>query len=745
MAEHAYIPPFPIRQDREQNGRSSLLDTLKGACKDLKPGQMVSVPELTLMDAMAAIQILDPRVDGGMEPIPAQLMAQCDQVPTQESSMHSFDVYAQLTVSDIIWIMDRMLACEAAWLESSSLSGASLSQTIHTCLYVHHLSSIHPNTTKTPTLVGFILRPFLIAILKTVGLVWDELAKGNILDGEDYMGDKAGVSLLEDLDPQNALGLLDNAMNWLDHNQDSIEENERIALLDRLSFRKHFLSAITLFSRMDPSTTFRRTTDIEATLHQSIGYIASAGSQIEVLSQGTTKLRQPDLANAPTSQSRNAFDPWFCRHASDIKSSYTPISIAPPQPLELNTPLETIRVYKTIFEGMQEFCLLAGSKQSWFTWKQFFDKKAISFQLNPAPPYVRSLWQSAVCTDTTIALTKPLRFIAISFLIDVVGVNVESIPQMIWGMPGISPDRATMLEKRLVRFLDRMSGQLVAHLRNLAQNRSRSKRRLGHSYSDLVALADEASTLGSELADTLGGKTVHPDLLFWAIQSLALDTMLHCIFSGIELELYRTEELLSVYWMTCQISKEQIELWSALSIWSNGSVSQSQDTMQSWTSIVYHTSRALYLLYNDVSGDMERGQRSWLGQPKDDQIQRTMFRKRFKWLQVRSQPQNIAKFWEAFREDVEMTHSAEIGLEERMREAKGDLDQAIVCCESMTSNARQPDHTITVLKQDLAIIVENLSVALRDDAKTNTAALGPCLIPLVYSSTSHPWFPSSKV
>lgn len=748
MAEHAYSQPFPARQDRQQNGHGTLLDTLKGACKDLKPGQMVTVPELTLMDAMAAIQILDPRVDGGMEPIPAQLMAKCDQIPTQESSMHSFDVYAQLTIADIVWIMDRVLACEAAWLESASLSGASLSQTIHTCLYVHHLSSIHPNTTNTPELVGFILRPFLIAVLKTVGLVWDELAKGNILDGEDYMGDKAGVSLLEDLDPQNALGLLDSAMSWLDHNMDSIEESERNALHDRLSFRKHFLSAITLFSRMDPSTSFRQTTDIGSTLQQSVGHIASSAALVGNLGQGSSQLRRPDLANAPSLASRNAFDPWFCRHASDIKSTYTPIAIAPPQPLELSAPSETIKIYNVILGGMQEFCLLADSKQSWFTWKQFFDRKAISFQQNPAPPYVRSLWQSAVCTDTTVALTKPLRFIGISFLLDVVGVNVESIPQMIWAMPEVSSDRATMLEKRLVRFLDRISGQLVAHLRNLAQNRSRSKRRLGHSYSDLVALADEANSLGSELADILGDKTIHPDILFWAIQSLALDTMLHCIFSGIELELYRTEELLSVYWMTCQISKEQIELWSALSVWSNGMVSQSQSVMQNWTSIVYYSSRALYLLHNDVTEDTKHGQRSWLGQPEDDQIQQIMFRKRFKWLKMRSQPQsykNLAKFWEAFREVVEMTHSAEIGLDERMREANGDLERAIAYCENIISSVRQSDDRIATLKQDLTIIVEGLLAVMQDDVKIVKAAKGPCLIPLVQSPTSHPWFPSSKV
>ncbi|MCO5549625.1 hypothetical protein L7F22_003098 [Adiantum nelumboides] len=734
-------------ENRQQNGgHNSLLDILKGACKDLKPGQMVSVPELTLMDAMAAIQILDPRVDGGMQPIPPQLMAKCDQLPpAQGSSIHSFDVFAQLTTLDIIWMMDRILACEAAWLESASLSGASLSQTIHTCLYVHHLSSIHPTNSKTPSLVGFILRPFLIAILKTVGLIWDELVKGHVLDGEDYMGDKAGVSLLEDLDPQNALGLLDSALSWLDSNKDSIGENERKALQDRLSFRKCFLSAITLFSRMDPSTTFRRTTDIESSLDQAVGYIASAGMQIEALNEGSSKLNQPDLANAPSLQSQNAFDPWFCRHASDYKSTYTPIAIAPPQPLELNSPLETIKIYKAIFEGMQEFCELARSKQTWLTWKQFFDRKAISFQRNPAPPYVRSLWRSAVCTDSTIALTKPLRFIAVSFLLDVVGMDVESIPQFIWAVPGIRPDQATMLEKRLVRFLDRLSGQLVAHLGNLAENRSRSKRRLAHSYGDLAGLADEASSLGSQLANVLEGKIMHPDLLFWAIQSFALDTMLHCIFSGIELELYRTEELLSVYWMTCQISKEQIELWSALSSWGHVSTAQPRrGVLQNWTSIVYHSSRAMYLLHNDATKDMECGQHSWLGSPKDDQIQQTMFRKRFKWLQVRSQPEsfkNLLKFWEAFREDVEMTHSIEIGWEERMREAKGDLEQSIAYCEELISTEQQSDHNIITLKQDLTIIIQALSDALRNES----ISTGPSLIPLVYSSKSHPWFPSSIV
>lgn len=723
------------------SSNAPFLDTLKEACQNLKSGQMVSVPELTLMDAMAAIQILDPRVDGGMEPIPTQLMAKCDQISDEgiDSTSHScFEKYAQLTPKDLIWIMDRMLACEAAWLECASLSGASLSQTIHTCLYVHHLSSIHPNSIQTPKFVGSILRPFLIAILKSVGLIWDELAKGNLLDGEDFIGDKAGVSLLEDLDAQHSIDLLDNALRWLDHDQDAIEEQDRKSLQERLLFRKHFLSAITLISHMDPSITFQHTKDLKSSLHQSVLHISSAQSQLSTLSDGSSQLHQPDLNAAPSSRSRHAFDPWFCRHASDIKLSYTPSAIAPPQPLELNRPQDTIKVFKLILDGMEDFCRLAEDNQSWSTWKRFFDHKAITFHRIPSPPFVRSLWQSAICTDTTIALTKPFQFIAINFLLDVLGINIESIQPILWANHGILPDRINMLEQRLSRFLDRMSGQLVAHLRNLAQNRARSKRRLAHSYGDLVALANEASALGSDLADTLGSKVLHPDSLFWAVQSLALDTMLHCIFAGIELDLYRTEELLSVYWMTCQLGKEQLELWSALSS-TVGLKRSSQESFFNRASIVYHSSRAWYLLLRDTSKQMGLGQHSWLTFPNDDdQIQQTMFCKRFKWLEVRSQPEtckNLTKFWIAFREDVEMTHSQDIDVEERLREAKGDLEQAILFCKTVGETDRQ----ISAYQQELHTTLEVISFALRDGVSD-----GLCLIPFNFHCGSHPWFPTKK-
>lgn len=212
---------------------------------DLFPGQMVYSPDFTLMDSMAALQIMDPRMDSGMLPIPDHLIAEGDRLPLDSHPLPCFDAEARLSAADVCWIMDRLLACEVSWHK-----GASLSQTIHTCLYVHSLASIHPRAPTIPGkesngLVSMVLRPFLLAVLKSVALVWDELSKGNLVDGEDFNGDKAGVSLLEDMHPNEAVSLLQDAASYIkktqeaDYNRpDTLSTLEAESLLSRVELRK---------------------------------------------------------------------------------------------------------------------------------------------------------------------------------------------------------------------------------------------------------------------------------------------------------------------------------------------------------------------------------------------------------------------------------------------------------------------------------------------------------------------------
>lgn len=211
---------------------------------DLVPGQMVCIADFSLMDAMAALQIMDPRMDSGISPIPDHLIANTDRIPGDANKDPSFDPHFELSAEEICWMMDRLLACEVEWHK-----GASLTQTVYTCRYVHCLALLDANAClaigQEPNwMVIRVLKPFLIAILKTVGLVWDEVAKGNVIDGEDFNCDKAGVSLLEEMDIDESIDWLQGGIAYIQALQNdgktasvTLTNDQAEALLVRMYFR----------------------------------------------------------------------------------------------------------------------------------------------------------------------------------------------------------------------------------------------------------------------------------------------------------------------------------------------------------------------------------------------------------------------------------------------------------------------------------------------------------------------------
>lgn len=201
---------------------------------------MISVPDFTLMDSMAALQMMDPRMDSGISPVPEHLIADCDRLPKGGTNNTSFDPQAELSAEEVCWIMDRLSSAEIEWHK-----GASLSQTIYTCRYIHCLALLSANASQAAgqepnLLVIKVLRSYLIALIKSIGLVWDEVAKGNIADGEDFNCDKGGVSLMEQTSQEVAIHALQDGILYVQALQadGNLEDEQAKALLVRMRFRK---------------------------------------------------------------------------------------------------------------------------------------------------------------------------------------------------------------------------------------------------------------------------------------------------------------------------------------------------------------------------------------------------------------------------------------------------------------------------------------------------------------------------
>lgn len=62
---------------------------------------------------MACISIGDPRMDSGIYPLPKHLIPGSDRLDTPNGvASVPFNAGAPLSIPDLLWIMDRLMACE---------------------------------------------------------------------------------------------------------------------------------------------------------------------------------------------------------------------------------------------------------------------------------------------------------------------------------------------------------------------------------------------------------------------------------------------------------------------------------------------------------------------------------------------------------------------------------------------------------------------------------------------------------
>lgn len=575
---------------------------LFSTCADLRLGQMVAVSNFTLMDSMAAVKVMDARMDSGMQ-LPLSELPESDRLDSLSTSSLNvaFDPFQPLTVPDVLWIMDRLLACEAAWHQ-----GSALSQTLYTCLYFHSLKSLShkhprfqhdsaaisdpstsedaqtaagvPKTAPPPLqLIYKVLRAFVLATVKTIDIAWSELTtKQHLHDGENFSSDKNGVSLFETTDAGYAAAELEDALEWLQSQTGVFQTSQIESIKARLNFRKQMLYAVRLLQSpaeaapldvvMHAKFAQRSWALLRPPSASSLGRDAaprqmrsSPNSSIED-SPKAVPLNLPNRNSAPSAAAASAFDPAYNRRLAWCQAL---------RPISLPTSDETWCVMNGILEELQDVVHVL-QRPGFVSWKTFFTYRAIRYQaLQPlsATPYIRSLLQTAVCDRNMIASRLPLDWIAETFFHEVALIdplllrrasrigrsNVEGGSQMVWNAP-------PPLGQRIHYFLQRVAGQLVHYLTTLSQNRARCKRTMSSRlYREWLNISEEAAEIGRQLEANLAPADHYiPDSLFAATQHLALEVMSQITFSGFELELYgRGADREAMWWLASRIQVEQ--------------------------------------------------------------------------------------------------------------------------------------------------------------------------------------------
>ncbi|KAL6075628.1 N-alpha-acetyltransferase 35 NatC auxiliary subunit [Balamuthia mandrillaris] len=303
----------------------SIDEDLLNAANDMEAGQLLSVSGFGLMEAMSAIEIMDPKMDSGVNVEGVYNLHEARKLGLLPQT--------ELSIPQVLFVVDRLLGCEATWY-----SGFSLAQTVLTCLYMHEPHSI-PNKW---------LRIYCTALMKSCDVVRTLVMMGDIYEEEDFVTNTFGFNLCMEVEESQVLKDIKEAEEELfniarsssdnkknSNNKGKGTEGEEEALLARFRFRRAFYVALFNLERVE-------TKSLEAA-RKALKY---ALAQLPII-QRTLSIGSSALSSSSPSLLENVFDPRLCRRMP---------SPVPPRTIELLSPEAAIDAFDKILRAMLRLC-----------------------------------------------------------------------------------------------------------------------------------------------------------------------------------------------------------------------------------------------------------------------------------------------------------------------------------------------------------------------------------------------------
>lgn len=386
---------------------------------------MVHPIRFNLLDSMACISIGDPRLDSGVYPLPADLIPQSDRINdscTSASASDDFNPHTPLDIEETIWIMDRLASCQVAFQ-----GGAPLSQTLFTSLYFHHLPSMQTLNLDPEHFYNGVLRAYLLATVRCIGMAWNELVKGNLTEGEDVITETCQLSLYEDVSTGYVLAYLKEAIVSINDRRSQSIDDQEVQLLEALVIRLHIIkvsASASMFSPvlrlisevrpLDPTqnmvTIFTLFDEDLSASQQEPAPPTILFQQVHSLSKQTSSLldkiapttspvhltfRFPNLKHAPSRHAASSFDPLYARRLENAGG-------IPPRPTDLPPPTEMIRAFTHLLDQWKKavaiYVTIVGNPPDarpggWDSIQTLCDTSGMLLEEKPNLPYARSLWQ----------------------------------------------------------------------------------------------------------------------------------------------------------------------------------------------------------------------------------------------------------------------------------------------------------------------------------------------------------------
>lgn len=391
-------------------------------------------------------------------------------------------------------------------------------------------------------LTSVVLRAYVMATAKCFGMVWQELCKGHVLEGEDVMLDNNNLSLFEDVPVSYCLHELDRAMHLL-QSHPAIEGSAE--LLQRLSARSCLTIVISGFAEelAAPAGSDAISVFATDTFQMSLRRLETHFRQMG--SEGAHPLRPSDLVSAPSANAAVSFDPLFSRrlqHATGV----------PPRAVRLPSQQSVVTIWLDTVQHWQqaEHILRPRDNQPpedanfWRDFQAFYLTLGCLGTEKAVTPYVRSLWTSSFYVATDIGTID----LVTNFLSCTGCVSPLTVRHWIAQSDDAQSTSATQ------RAVNEAHSLLSHFALTMFANPPRSKRSLANAFPRWRSFTADA-TLAPDPSQDL--RLTNPrDILSRALHCESLNIATLLVLRGFDLELYGHSEMASAYALAGRMAHE---------------------------------------------------------------------------------------------------------------------------------------------------------------------------------------------
>uniref|UniRef100_A0A8W8N5P4 Protein MAK10 homolog n=1 Tax=Magallana gigas TaxID=29159 RepID=A0A8W8N5P4_MAGGI len=482
----------------------------------LQMGELLHDTNFGLFEAMSAIEMMDPKMDAGM---------MCNQIQrkvlTFDSALESGAIKIKdLSIPELIGIMDTSLACLVTWLE-----GHSLAQTVFTNLFLHNPYMIDDKC----------LKAFSILMLKLVDHIRDRVNRAGVFEEEDFQSLTYGFKMAADVTDARATGMMKEVEDDLNRiikmtrskvgeERDAQTEQEHEitnALFSRVKFFRLFLMGLLSFSK-EKCEGIPQAQKLICQLLELLPIIRDTICMgIQPDNKEVGKNDYPTIMGFEPLVNQRLLPPTFPRYTV-IRSREEALGHIEGllYRLQIVTTVPELTTFHIIMEAFQEF-----SKSS---------------------PCVLS---RSILQLTLLPVNK--RVFGVHTMVDFLKDTIRNFI----APPVLSQKSALYNNSQAKQYVDAWFVQVVRPFTALVQitghNRARQRDKWAHILEDLSALQEEADKVDACLHQML--TKMEPNrqhiacLGNWVLYH-TLQAMISYLLAGFELELYATYEYHYVYW-----------------------------------------------------------------------------------------------------------------------------------------------------------------------------------------------------